>query len=352
MYEPHELDDGSVLQSGIPSPDVDAPPPSSRFTFGMVVRGIVLQTYYADDEGWADQLWSGARGVFCDVRVFGKRSRVLTRVPVCQGAGGVFDEDTYVPRAAALNLDGGALVSDGSQTTAPTMAQSMDGDSVLVGFLENDPFQPFVFPFALPHPAQKHDYAEADGRVRRIRHNGVLLEWDAEGNLLIDATGSAKPDLGAGGVEVSNSGTAGKITIKTADATGAVSKVELDQLGAARVESAAITKLELLKDAEATLAAATKAVVDAPLVELSTAPLEPTIKGVTYNTAESALLVLISQALVKSAAAFTALAAIPLLSPAATPLADATKDLGLAVGGIVAFTGAAASWTSTKVKAG
>jgi len=258
MYEPAELFDGSVLQAGIPTVEDGAAPPSYRSTYGYIARAVVLKTYFADDSGFSGTAWK-PQHVFVDVRVYGTRSRTLYRVPVCQGMGSIWDEDVYVPRAARTNIGGGKLAIDGRPNgSKPTEAHNMDGDHVLLGFLECDPFQPIVFPFSLPHPATGRQLQEADGRVRRLRHAGTMIQWDENGDITIDATGAAQPELTAQGQEVSSSGSGGVVTIKTKDGAGAVSKLELDAAGGVAIEAAGGTcKLHLTKNADVAIDAQT-----------------------------------------------------------------------------------------------
>lgn len=230
-YYPFELNDGSVLQSGIPSPEDCSAPAPYQNTYGHIARGVVLKTYYTDDSGWSEKLYQGVQGVHVDVRLFGKRSRTLFRVPVCQGTGAIWDENTYIPRDSTKNIAGGNLVVETTPTGEKiTEAHNLDGDHVLIGFLECDPLQPICFPFALPHPAAGKQYKETDGRVRRLRHNGVLIEFDKDGNFKIDATEAAKGELDSVGNEQGNSGTAGKIKLLTSDGSSEYS-IELDNSG-------------------------------------------------------------------------------------------------------------------------
>jgi hypothetical protein len=106
----------------------------------------------------------------------------------------------------------------------------MDGDHVLVGFLDNDPSQPVILPFVLAHPSSNYVPLKAEGRVKRMRHNGVLLEWDKDGNIRIDATESAKSELDRLGKEQSNSGIGGQITLVTTDGTNQTS-IHLNEQG-------------------------------------------------------------------------------------------------------------------------
>jgi hypothetical protein len=92
-----------------------------------------------------------------------------------------------------------------------------------------------IFPFCLPHPSSTRKLKEGDGRVKRIRHAGVVIQWSEDGNLTIDASDAKKEALGSGGSEVSNSGTGGTITIKTEDAAAAESSMVLDELGGVKI---------------------------------------------------------------------------------------------------------------------
>jgi hypothetical protein len=84
----------------------------------------------------------------------------------------------------------------------------------------------------------------------------VLLEWDKDGNFAIDATGAAKPGLDTSGKEQSNSGTAGKVTIKTKDGLGAESSIALDQQGGIKLTDGGGDVLEFIKAAMAIKATA------------------------------------------------------------------------------------------------
>jgi hypothetical protein len=230
-FEVMETSDGNILQSGAKSRptnnhlDVDN-------VQGWITRAVVLQTYYADEDqrfGKTAGAPSGGfpsktqKAVLCDVRTYGRYSRVLPKVPVLQRIHGVWDQDIYIPRGARTNITGGDLVSDPSDNKQPTSAEQMDGDHVLVGFLENDPQQPVVLPFVMAHPNSGYTPEQAGGRVRRIRHNGTLVEWDGAGNLTLDATGSAAADIRTDGAETSNSGVGGQITLVTSDGSNQTS---------------------------------------------------------------------------------------------------------------------------------
>lgn len=352
-WETMVTEDGNVLQAGAQSR------PSNRDldvsnTGGWITRAVVLQTYFPEEDdrnGWVSG--GNQRCILCDVRTYGRFSRVLTKVPVLQRTHGLWDTDVYIPRASKINIEGGDMVGDASGSKPPTSAEKLDGDHVLVGFLDNDPSQPVVLPFGMAHPKSRYSPASGDGRVKRLRHNGTLVEWDDSGNLTIDATGAAKADLLADGSEDSNSGTGGVVTVKTKDGSDAVSQVRLNASGAALIEAAGGTvKLELTKDTTAVLSAVTTASVDAPLVELSTAPLESVMKATSYNTQLTLLMSLLTAYVTAVGAAFVAQAQHAPNAPIKPVLEAVAGPASALLTGITTFTAASPTWTSLKVKTG
>jgi hypothetical protein len=227
---------GGINQAGIPMAFGTA----WDDTRGYMTRAVVLKTYYSDDSEWDSRAWAkgNTRGVYCDVRTYGRYSRPLWKVPVLQRAHGMHDEDIYVPRDSSQDLAGkGKLVTlpSGKTGPKPTPAENLDGDHVLVGFLEGNPDSPVILPFCLPHPSSARRLTEDAGRVKRFRHSGVVIEWSEDGNLTIDASGAAKEKLGSSGAEQSNSGTGGTITVKTKDGAGAESSLVLDSQGGVKI---------------------------------------------------------------------------------------------------------------------
>jgi hypothetical protein len=254
----------------------------------MIEVGCILQIYYADDSSWDDDNRSWCRGnikgLYADVRVYGKVNTTLYRVPVMQRVHGMHDEDVYLPRPAAHDIGGGSLTILPSDSGQPTPAHRMDADPCIVAFLGNQPTRPVVLPFGPAHSASKRTLNSSDGRVRRIRINGTMIEWGSGGNLTIDATEAAKADLDAGGGEVSNSGTGGQITIKTTDALGGESSVVLDTTGGVTIADGGGNKLELKKIGNAKLQTTTLATIDAPQIMLATAALQATAATLVQHT--------------------------------------------------------------------
>lgn len=221
-WEVMRSENGSLLQSAIPSRPVNFNHSAGEAN-GWITRAVVLQTYFADED---ERLGVGnQRCITCDVRTYGRYQRHLPRVPVLQRSHGLFDHDVYIPRSASQDIDQGQLrtgaAADANQ--APTGAHLIDGDHVLIGFLDNDSSQPVILPFVMPHPSSRYVPEASDGRVKRIRYNGVLLEWDADSNFKIDATEAANEVFAANGVEESASGTGGQITLVTTDGTNKTS---------------------------------------------------------------------------------------------------------------------------------
>lgn len=271
-YSMVRLPDGTIVQAGIFSPDDGEQNWDS--TAGYKTRAVVLRVYYVDDPEWAQRGWTSAgsqKTLVADVRTYGRVGRTLYRVPIAQRAHGLFDEDTWVPRGASQNIAGGNLCCDPQPTgDRPTEEQNLDGDHVIIGFLENDPAQPIVLPFTLGHPQSRRLLNSTAGRTRRIRHNGVILEWDKDGNLVVDATGAAKQELAAGGQEQSAAGIGGRITIKTKDGAGGVSKVELDPQGNLNLENGGNEKVRLTKvGGQVEIEATTKVQLTAPTVAVT-----------------------------------------------------------------------------------
>lgn len=325
-YETMVTED-AVYQAAVSSSDSDAPEFDNPL--GWIAKGVVTKVYFSDDPSWVARAWAatGPVLVYCDVRLFGRRNRQIPRVPVPQRVGGLFDEDLYIPRESKQNIGGGPLVADGVTVgPRPTPAELLDGDHVLVGFLECDPHQPFIYPFSLGHPKQRvkpRDLA-GDGRIRRIRHNGSLFEIDKNGNVKIDASSAAMPELGPLGVEVLNPA-GGTITITTKDAAKLELSLVLDKLtGTASLQAAGGTeKLTLTKGALAELKSALKVSIVAPTIELGGS--SPVVKGDVFKTQIVAVLNVIA-----------GLTTAPIVAKAA----------------VQAFDTASATWLSTKTTTG
>jgi len=223
---------GSALQAGIPSPE-RRPSSLEGSPLGYVCEAVVLALYWPEED---TTVVAGKQvGLTADVRTISMNPREFSRVRVLQPRHGIHDEDLWTPRPASVTTDGSALVATPSGTSGtgsqPTRAENCDGEHVLLIFLENSIAKPAILPISAPHPSVNRLLQKSDGHVRRIRHNGTLVQWDAKGNLTIDAREAAYTALGSKAAEVSASGDGGEITIKTKDGSGHVSSVLLDKSG-------------------------------------------------------------------------------------------------------------------------
>jgi hypothetical protein len=301
-------------------------------------KALVLSVYYPEEDDRSFAANGGQSCITCDVRTIGLKPRYLHRVPIYQRTHGLWDEDLFVPRAATQNIEGGALAteqaSSGKEFTSVTPAESTDASVVLLGFLDGSPAQPFIYPVEIPHRHAKNLPAKANGRVRRIRHSGVLMEWDKDGNWTLDASGAAKQSLGTKGVEVSNSGTAGIVTIKTNDGTDE-SSIVLDKDSSIKILDGAGNYLELDGSSDAVLEAvnqvalkATTVVADASSVLLGGAlAVQPVIKGTMFQTAETTLYAFLTAYMGAAATAWGLIAqqGAPSKMDAASPAASAAS---------------------------
>jgi hypothetical protein len=344
-YEVMERWDGSVHQAGLPSV-----PATSQHdlmnTMGFMTPAVVEATYYPEEDNRSG-FSKDQRNVLCDVRTYGPYSRPLTKVPVLQLRQGLWDEDITIPRAARQNIEGGTLTIAGSgktPTVAPTRAESMDGDHVMIGFLYNSPRFPVILPFTLGHPKSNAIPKKADGRVKRLRHGGTLMEWSENGDWTLDATEAAKEVLGTKGAETANNGTSGVVTLKTLDGGDDTLRLVLDKNGDVILEAGgASEKLVMDKSAGSCTLTSTslnklssaKTQLSSPLTELSTGPLQPVLKGSAYGSAEATfysagLTVPINAALALIGAAMEALTNAQGLSPADIAKVTAANAAGLA----------------------
>jgi hypothetical protein len=191
---------GRTIKSGI-SPE---PMRSSTGADG-IYRGVVLKTYATDDSSRSE---AHPFAVKCDVLLY-RALYTLLQVPVLQSNHGLNDADLWIPRPSSRSLGGGPLNLAGRSLRGalepfPTKLGDLDGDHVLVQFIEHDPEFPVIMG-AYPHPRTKRlvvagpGWQEAALGIERgkpqlgeryFRYRGVEVRINDSGDVLVDTVGA------------------------------------------------------------------------------------------------------------------------------------------------------------------
>jgi hypothetical protein len=188
-----------------------------------VVRGVVVAVYFSDGQQerveavrQQDPKFYGMKSVAVDVLTYGGRFRsYLQKVVVVPRRHALNDYDgLWIPRAATIDLStGDAPIYDNKDGT-PSDPRDLDGDHVLVEFLENDPRQPFIRD-ELPHPRTNYTQVKAAGDAVESRFRGVVTRIDTDGNVTLDTTKANSGAVNAQGAETSAlDATHGKVTVR------------------------------------------------------------------------------------------------------------------------------------------
>jgi hypothetical protein len=262
---------------------------------GLLLRGVVLRTYLPDDPAHPgnkiiavpdENPVAGVLGthpetlldvtrlrqILCDVLIYSPGYRAFLRlVPLAQPWGHGAVEGAWYPRACYAASTGTAAQPVGDpDTKAFTSPDDLDGDHVLVGFLEDDLALPIIL-YKIHHPSATRALAAYRARTATqgptaeylAVHRGTVIRIDSDGNIYLDATGASKGQLGIHGEELP--GTGGKITI-LAKASQTVDV----KAGLVAVEATATT---------VTVKAATKVILDAPEVDVGASSLQAMVVG-------------------------------------------------------------------------
>ena len=182
------------LQGGIPKFPVSR---NGRRANGLLLRGVVIATYVTDDPGHPQAIAPETQSpvaVYCDVLVLpslgGERWHGLKNVLVSQEISGLHRGRIWKPRAATIDFLDNLNIEEG---TNPAF---IDGDHVLVGFLNDNLNQPIILR-TLPHPSvdigredaeigRRMKLKAVDGDPDFFRHHGVHWGVDDEGNFSIN----------------------------------------------------------------------------------------------------------------------------------------------------------------------
>lgn len=186
---------GTRIQSGTPR---TMPNPKRRAN-GLLLRGVVTNTYVIDSDGHPAEDYDDAHkptAVYCDVLVLpsisGQRYFGIKKVLVAQDVQGLHRGRIWKPRPAKLDWLDGLDINGGSDPAY------IDGDHVLVGFMNDSLDQPVILK-SLPHPSLdlgREDFeigtrmklTEADKDPDLTRHHGVFWGVDDLGNWIQDST--------------------------------------------------------------------------------------------------------------------------------------------------------------------
>lgn len=196
---------GTRLQSGIPKRRSSNSPSESS---GLLLRGVVTATYVLDDAAhpFADDPTSVPTAVYCDVLTFGRKWFSLPKCLVSQERSGLHSGHIWKPRAASLTITGDPV--DMNKGTNPAI---LDGDHVLIGFLDQNLNQPIILR-ELPHPAadvgnedketgHRLKLVDGDGDPDFWKHHGVFYGVTDEGDFVVDTTRANDGELQDDGKE-------------------------------------------------------------------------------------------------------------------------------------------------------
>lgn len=203
---------GRTLKSGLDMREV-----GTQDTYtprGGVYRAVVLKTYATDDSVRTEGRPSTTRlfEVECDILL--TRSLVLyPRVPVMQPFHGVNDASLWIPRPSTRVIGGQDLnftrvSARGTLAKLPPNLEDLDGDKVLVQFVEGDPEKPIVVG-CLSHPKTLRLFVDGSGwselasgsergkphkDEKYLRYRGVEVRINDAGDVLVDTVGATSDE--------------------------------------------------------------------------------------------------------------------------------------------------------------
>jgi hypothetical protein len=163
---------------------------------------VVLATYVTDDPDHPEAPEESEdnripTAVYCDVLCYmslpGLRYVALQQVLVMQEPGGIQSGRIWKPRATTMDISQAELDVDG-----PTEVADMDGDHVLIGFIEGNPNEPVIVG-GVPHPNRdlgNEDKATGrrlglkleDGDPNLVKHHGTFWGVLTNGDWILDTT--------------------------------------------------------------------------------------------------------------------------------------------------------------------
>jgi hypothetical protein len=191
-FRPRRVGAGTLLQSGIPKRRPSANPASA---YGVLLKGVVTATYVVDHENhpFAETAGAEPAAIYCDVLTYGRRWLFFRNCLVSQDRGAMHNGRIWKPRATSMTVTGDAVDLDKGTNPA-----GMDGDHVLLGFIDGNFNQPIIL-CGLPHPAADVGNEEKteghrlklkldDGDPDFWKHHGSYFGINNDGNFIVDTT--------------------------------------------------------------------------------------------------------------------------------------------------------------------
>lgn len=232
---------GRTIKSGLNVRTRGATPRTAPM--GDIYRAVVLKTYATDSLVRLEGAPSTTRvyEIECDI-VLSRSLVAYHRVPVMQPSHGVHDASLWIPRPSTKLVDsplpatgplGGMnlrrVSSRGTPQTMPPKLSELDGDQVLVQFVEGDHEKPIIVG-AMSHARTKRLVVDGDGwsetnplaqgrgvpglRERYRRFAGSEFRVNAQGDVLFDTTGANPIDETT---EVPNPASGGQVRFRLKD---------------------------------------------------------------------------------------------------------------------------------------
>lgn len=211
---------------------------ATRSANGLMLRGVVLSVYTYDESVNPNPMYAPS-AIYADVFIYssvrGSRTSIIRGCMVSQERASMHDGDVWKPRASS-QIIGGQL--DANKLRNP---QDLDGDHVLVGFIDDDFGTPIILR-ALPHPnadigdtlpsevdkagSGRTRLKSTDGSPRFSRHHGTYSGVDVDGSYVIDNSRGHEGKIdGAGKEQDFTTAAAPNTTIRLR--TGGTFRVEL-----------------------------------------------------------------------------------------------------------------------------
>ena len=172
---------------------------------GRTARACVLKTYTpSESEAFNDtdsDIEDRAVTSYCDVIVYGSseglRFQPLRRVPVMLSAG-LHNGHICTLRPSTIDIEEEREAPYGGENMLLANLSGLDGDHVLIEFLEDDLMQPIITQ-RIPHPymgfgndeldiGHRMRPKDEDGLVDFWKHQGTFHGVDSKGNYTIDTT--------------------------------------------------------------------------------------------------------------------------------------------------------------------